>query len=542
MNRAVRWLTGLSRGWVIALSSAVMLIVVVSSVGMYRLYDYVQHDNDFCTGCHLMQGPYERFAQSEHRGLGCKACHRPNIWERSTMGLIQVIERPDSLTRHAEVPSEICAECHVDGNPEEWKLVAQSAGHRLHLESADPGLAEIECLTCHGAGVHEFASSDKTCGQSECHEDTKVQLGGMSTLTIHCASCHDFNKPVGANVSADSLGNTLRPARNDCFGCHEMRDKLQDSMPADEPHNAICGTCHNPHEQATAADAVLTCANGSCHQQVDTVTAMHRDLGPGVLQNCTLCHGAHDWKVKGDECSSCHKPEDLDNPARKPIKRLHTTARQQTVFELVLAPTRILFSMLGEPPFRHRLHTSVACKSCHESEDGHGLLKIRTAADCEGCHHSAENRGRCASCHTSSELGGTYRRSFSWKLSVWKTPRSRTLDFTHARHAKAECQSCHKREAALRSTTSCASCHTEHHDAGRTCTACHASGQDVREHDNQVHLSCTTAGCHQDKTTATLRTQRNVCLACHTDQGQHEPKGDCATCHMIPKHAKETRR
>jgi hypothetical protein len=520
LSGGVRWYSGLARGWLIALTSLVLLVAVTGSVGMYRVYDYVQHDNDFCTGCHLMQDPFERFAKSAHRGLGCKACHRPNIWQRSTMGLIQIVERPDSLTRHAEVPSELCAECHVDGNPEEWKLIAQSAGHRVHLESDNPKLAKIECLTCHGAGVHEFATSDKSCGQSECHTDTRIQLGGMSKLAIHCASCHDFNKPVPVKASADSITHSLRPARSDCFGCHEMRAKLANALPKDEPHNAVCGTCHNPHEQNTPAAAVTTCANGGCHQHVDTVTAMHRDLSPGVLQNCTACHVAHSWKVKGSECSSCHKPEDLDNPARKPIKRLHTTAQQQNLFDMVLAPTRILFTMLAEPPFRHKLHASVVCKSCHESDDGHGLLKIRTAADCEGCHHSVENRGRCTGCHTLDE-----RKSL-----------------THVRHITRQCVSCHTPEDGLRTTTACTSCHADHHDAARTCTACHNNVKRIAGHDAKVHLSCTNAGCHQDKVTAPLRTQRNVCLACHTEQATHQPKGDCATCHMIPKHAKEAGR
>ena len=543
MNKAVRnWFARLPRGWILAASSVLLLGGIVASVGMYRAYDYVQHDNDFCTTCHLMQGPYERFAQSEHRGLGCKACHRPNIWQRSTMGMIQLIERPDSLTRHAEVPTETCAECHVDGKPEEWKLIAQSAGHRAHLESNDPKLAKIECLTCHGAGIHNFATSDQSCGQSGCHENTKIELGGMSKLTIHCAGCHDFNKPLASSVSADSARSSLRPARNDCFSCHEMRSKVASSIPADEPHGAVCGTCHNPHKQETPAAAVTSCASGSCHQQIDTVSAMHRKLGMGVLENCTMCHSAHNWKPKGKECSSCHSPEELDNPTGKPIKRLNTTAKQQTMLDLALAPTRLLLSLLGEPPFRHKLHASVPCKSCHESDDGHGAVKIKTAADCQGCHHSAANRGRCSSCHTKSELDRTFKRTFSWKLSVWKAPQERTLGFTHERHSSAQCQSCHKPEAALRNTTTCTSCHTEHHDAARTCTSCHSNLKNVKQHNAKVHLSCTTAGCHQDKTTATLRTQRNVCLACHSDMAEHQPQGDCATCHMIPKHAKETRR
>jgi hypothetical protein len=542
LGRSARWYAGLSRGWVIALTSAVLLVTLVASVGMYRMYDYVQHDNDFCTTCHLMQGPINKFEQSAHRGLGCKACHRPNMIQRSTMGLRQIIAQPDSITKHAEVPTETCAECHVDGNPEEWKLVANSAGHRIHLESKNEKLSKIECLTCHGSDVHEFAVAEKTCGQAECHEDTKVRLGKMSNLTLHCASCHDFNKPVAKTVIADSLAGTLTPVRNDCFSCHAMREKVGASIPKDEPHDGVCGTCHNPHEQATPADAVKTCTAGGCHQQVDTVTAMHRDLSVGALQNCTSCHAAHTWKADGGDCTSCHKPDDLDNPGRKPIKRLHTAPKHQNAFDVALAPTRLLLALVANPPFRHKLHTRVACTACHESDDGHGVLKITTAADCQGCHHSAENRTRCVSCHAATELAGTFKQSFSWKLSVWPAARTRSLGFTHTRHKETACTSCHTSAASMRSTETCNSCHTEHHDAARTCTACHVDGAKIKEHDRKAHLSCTTAGCHASPVTAGLRTQRNVCLACHAEQQDHQPQGDCASCHMIPKKSRETPR
>ncbi|HEY0672788.1 MAG TPA: NapC/NirT family cytochrome c, partial [Longimicrobiales bacterium] len=70
----------LPKGWTAAITGAIALVMLIASLGMYRVYDYVQHDNDFCTGCHLMQDPFARFERSAHRGLGCKACHRPNIW------------------------------------------------------------------------------------------------------------------------------------------------------------------------------------------------------------------------------------------------------------------------------------------------------------------------------------------------------------------------------------------------------------------------------------------------------------------------------
>src|SRR5512143_2180840 len=134
IDRVTNWLKGLSRGWMVAGSVVLAGAVIVGSISMYRVYNYVQHDNDFCMSCHLMSGPFNRFQQSAHRGLGCKACHRPNIIQRSKMGLTQILEMPDSISHHAEVPKEICGECHINGNPNEWKLIKNSVGHRIHLE------------------------------------------------------------------------------------------------------------------------------------------------------------------------------------------------------------------------------------------------------------------------------------------------------------------------------------------------------------------------------------------------------------------------
>jgi len=85
-------------------------LIVGGGVAGYRTYDFIEHDNDFCLSCHLMQEPHERFAQSAHRGLGCKACHRPTPTQRSSMALTQFIENPDSLAIHAEFSAPITPE------------------------------------------------------------------------------------------------------------------------------------------------------------------------------------------------------------------------------------------------------------------------------------------------------------------------------------------------------------------------------------------------------------------------------------------------
>ena len=81
-----------------ALAVSGVLITVSAGAGgyyAYRAYDYVEHDNDFCMSCHLMEEPFEQFSVSSHRGLGCKACHQPTLIGRSQMALTQILESPD---------------------------------------------------------------------------------------------------------------------------------------------------------------------------------------------------------------------------------------------------------------------------------------------------------------------------------------------------------------------------------------------------------------------------------------------------------------
>lgn len=195
----------------------------------------------------------------------------------------------------------------------------------------------------------------------------------------------------------------------------------------------------------------------------------------------------------------------------------------------------------AEPPFRHKPHESIACLTCHEQENGHGAVKIVTAADCTGCHHSRKNQSACASCHPAAELGTAFKRTVEFRTSASPAVKSRSLTFQHQQHGDLGCLRCHSSSPDMRVTTGCTSCHTEHHGELRNCTACHTGARSVAAHDLKSHLSCTGAGCHQDQVTAGLRTQRNVCLTCHENKVKHQPGGDCASCHMIPRKSGEKR-
>jgi nitrate/TMAO reductase-like tetraheme cytochrome c subunit len=347
----------------VGLAAVLIGVVSVGGVLLYRTYSYVQHDNDFCLSCHLMRNPYERFSRSAHRDLGCKACHQPTLVARSTMALTQIIEQPAELQTHAEVPNERCADCHIDGDPEKWQQVAQTAGHRIHLGSDDPRLEGLQCVQCHSSSVHEFAATDRTCGQAGCHENTRVRLGKMGQLTIHCAACHNFSVPLAANAPAESVSVSLRPQQQECLSCHAMRQRVG-LLPANDPHGGACGTCHDPHQQTTPAEAVQSCGNAGCHEGQDTVSPMHRSLGPGVFQQCTRCHEAHSFQPRGSVCMDCH--QDI-------YQRTVATAGSAA---LVRAGRDSL-------TFQHGQHQPVACTRCHDTQRTHGgVLGMTSFATC----------------------------------------------------------------------------------------------------------------------------------------------------------------
>jgi hypothetical protein len=545
-GRVRAWFAGLSPWWLVAFVGGLSIAVIMGGVFLFRTYQYVQHDNDFCLSCHLMVEPYERFAQSGHRGLGCKACHQPTLAVRTQMALAQVLERPEELHTHAEVPNERCVECHVRGDPDRWLQIGSSIGHRVHFESPSPQLRGLQCVQCHSSSVHEFAATDRTCGQAGCHEDTQVRLGRMGQFTIHCVACHDFSRPVAAPLPAETLAVALSPRREDCLGCHQMRALLGD-FPADEPHDGACGACHDPHQQTTPAQAVRTCAGAGCHTQPETLTPFHRGLSPGVLDNCTACHAAHVFRVQGQNCLACHTDIYRDGAGTGVSSRPPATlpAGSPYLHGAPVAQLAHLTSMqapqAGQDPrrlqFRHARHRGVDCTSCHQTVRTHGELTIVTLRDCRQCHHTSPVADQCSRCHSPAEyLGRAYRITNALRLSVWPRARERVFSFDHRRHQGLSCAQCHRAPLTLSAQgVQCAACHEQHHRPDADCRSCHVAPP-AGAHNMDVHVGCAGAGCHAPVPAGVRDVPRTrpFCLSCHQGLDNHNPGRNCVDCHALP--------
>jgi len=585
------WFAAKSRAWKMGFAAlALVMVGGVAFAGSWS-WNYMMHTNEFCSGCHIMAEPFQRFGTSEHAKLGCHDCHRQSIFASMKELYVQVTERPDKIPEHRGVPNVICSECHIQRDPDStWKRISATAGHQVHLNPRSPVMSKIECITCHGQEVHRFKPVGETCAQSGCHDDVKVELGKMAQQTdLHCVVCHEFTVAATEGNPIDSSRAALTPGDQQCLGCHAMRERLGQFAPEDEPHGAKCGSCHNPHVQTTPQGAFQSCATSGCHTRSDTLTSMHRSLGRHRLQTCGACHGAHTWKANAVDCRSCHtgisdpavRTRPPDHPAinssgsgsdgvappatsardlvvpaphaRPPLDLTPAsfTPHRQAVSARspapagrgrqrgTAAPTTLTTGGSRAPSqgrdsarFEHARHNALSCTTCHSTRAGHGDLRTSVARDCQGCHHDNPAYARdCARCHTAAELGGAKQLPTLFALTVLPQPATRPLPFAHARHDSLECGTCHAAGKQKKVARDCASCHANHHTAEATCASCHPPARTT--HTREVHATgCATSGCHDRERGVAVNPVRATCLACHAEQREHKPDRECAPCHL----------
>lgn len=561
------WLGSRPRGVRAALvTGAAVFLIAAAGTGRVS-WNYMQHDNGFCTGCHVMEDPFKKFAggAGKHDSLSCHDCHQQSIFASAWQLYFWIAERPEKIENHADIPNGVCARCHVTGREgEAWQRIATTAGHRTHLESDSSALREVRCVTCHGLEIHRFAPVDSTCGQAGCHVGTEIKLGGMAEQTaLHCVTCHQFTLDVPALATRDSAAGTLVPTRKQCLGCHEMQRVLAEFDPARDPHKGTCGMCHNPHTQERSSDAIKSCTTAGCHDNWEAepfhTGRSHRTLGA----DCTTCHIPHRAKVDASDCEGCHTSvrERTRRTPPVPFDTLRALRRDtvRTALEVPLGKGDT-FTDDGRPPppselpaeslpgesaaadsFPHSPHRRLACLTCHVSQTQHGRLTFEVPRGCQICHHQAPARSECTTCHQRDALASPLTARVVVRVPS-HAPKARPASFRHATHASIRCTDCHFEPVSMAPTPevrTCAACHGDHHTANRDCATCHsvdglrAAHPDPRD----AHTGCDA--CHTRTTIEQLQPTRSFCLTCHTPerpaagQGGHYPGKECTTCHFL---------
>lgn len=560
------WFASRAAGTRMLLVGGLAAVLLAFGLAGTASWNYMQHDNDFCSSCHVMEGPWNKFASDagKHSVLQCHDCHQQSIMASTRELFLWVANKPEEIPAHSPVPNARCESCHNTQEDELWTRVAETAGHRTHMESDSSALAEVQCVTCHGAEVHAFIPASRTCGTSGCHEDVEIKLGKMAEQTaLHCNQCHQFTAEVPRLATRDSAVGTMRPGRSQCLACHEMQRVLTGYVEALEPHNSTCGTCHNPHTQETPQAAGQSCTTAGCHANwqetpFHTGTA-HRRVG----EQCLTCHAPHASKVDPSDCVACHAAVRQRAPSgtrRLPPVPFDTARALRMSSAEHATPPEEPARGKGDvrppdlPPsvgpadaqpasptdtFSHRRHTSLACITCHVSPGAQrgGRLTFEAPRGCQICHHQAATTSRCAACHQDGELAAV--RELPVTITVARhPPRERLVAFAHPVHENVRCATCHTTPVSLTPSADvrqCASCHTDHHAARRDCAACHTTPQLVESHRGDPaasHRRCDA--CHAATTVAALTPDRAFCLTCHAAQRtDHHPRRECTTCHML---------
>lgn len=551
--RIVTWLRTRPRGVKIALLAGAA-VIVLSAAGFGAVsWNYMQHDNGFCTGCHIMNDPFQRFTGSKHDSLSCHNCHQQSIFASTRQLYLWVADRPEQISMHSKVPTRICAACHVQGNKEKekWKRIATTAGHRVHLESDSSALRDIQCTTCHGLEVHSFVPVNQTCAQSGCHENVEIRLGKMAGQTgFHCNACHQFTADVPLLATHDSAAGVLQPGSRECMSCHEMRAIVETFDPARDPHDQKCGLCHNPHEQTRPADALKSCASAGCHADWRAepfhVGATHRP----VAQRCTLCHNPHGAKVDAADCTGCHAAVKQRSGGRtRPPEAFDTSRVQRTSW---IGPEEPELRGKGDahPPraapaprsplpapldsFPHDRHKQLACITCHTTTNPNRRLTFNPPRGCLACHHQNPSTSKCANCHAADETATARQQSVTVSVEG-HAPRRRSVAFRHESHADVTCATCHTITVTLdadSTVTRCSACHEQHHAAALDCASCHTGFDPATSHAQPVEAHSGCDACHKTATIARLVPDRGLCMTCHAAQRDHYADRECTVCHF----------
>jgi hypothetical protein len=542
----ITWLKTRQRGVKIGLTAAGAAVVLIAAGFGAVSWNYMQHDNGFCTGCHIMKDPFQRFSGSKHDSLSCHNCHQQSIFASTRQLYLWVADRPEKISMHSKVPTRVCAGCHVlgDKEKEKWKRIATTAGHRVHLESDSSALRGIECTTCHGLEVHRFVPVNATCAQSGCHTDVKIRLGKMAQQTdFHCIACHQFTADVPLLATRDSAAGTLRPGSHECLSCHEMRAVVATFDPARDPHRQTCGMCHNPHVQTKASDALKSCASAGCHADWRAepfhVGATHKR----VAERCTLCHNPHGAKVDASDCTGCHAAVKQRSGGRThPPQAFDTTKVQRTSLQDLREP-ELRGKGDANPPraapapvdsFPHDRHKQLACITCHTTKDPNRRLTFTPPRGCLTCHHQNPSTSKCATCHEADETAAVRQATVSVDVQG-HPPRARSVAFRHEAHADVACATCHTTAVTLdpdSTVTRCSGCHEQHHQAARDCASCHTGFDPASAHAQPVEAHGGCDACHNPATIARLVPDRGLCLTCHAPQRDHYVNRECTLCHF----------
>ena len=267
-----------------------------------------------CTSCHTAHDirshtDVRSSIHADNVAATCTTCH----------GQIEQVHRKVIEGQlWIEDPSKIptCVDCH--------------APHEIRSVFYPDGLADKDCLTCHGQQdltmtrngetvslyideqiFNDSAHTGTACAQ--CHTDVSVSKERACETVqsaVDCSICHAEQVTEYQGSTHGTLYAESDPDAPSCQDCHARHATLDKDLPVSPtyPRNVpmLCGRCHRVGEQAaTRIEAEVEDIVGSYEDSVHGRGLINSGLV--VTATCADCHGAHSELPPGD-------PRALINP------------------------------------------------------------------------------------------------------------------------------------------------------------------------------------------------------------------------------------
>jgi predicted CXXCH cytochrome family protein len=362
-----------------------------------------------CTSCHTS---HDILAHDDPRS----SIHRDNITGTCTQCHAR-IEQVHRQFINGELwesePGKIpaCVDCH--------------APHKIRNVNYPAGMANQDCLTCHGdealtterdgqtislfVGEEAFGSSSHggtACAQ--CHTEvspSRVRSCETIDSPVDCSICHPVQVEQYEMSSHGVLHAAGDPDAPTCLDCHDNHATQSKNLPSSPTFArnipVLCSKCHRGGEQAAVR----------IHSEIPIVESYLDSIhGTGLMQSglvvtatCTNCHSSHgelpaddprstvnDANI-ADTCGTCH--HGIEEAFNQSIHAIGEPKEDHDLPTCEDCHTSHMITRHDKPGFRTRMMRE--CGDCHETEAEtffdtfHGKvsrLGAEGAAKCYDCH------------------------------------------------------------------------------------------------------------------------------------------------------------
>jgi DmsE family decaheme c-type cytochrome len=270
--------------------------------------------------------------------------------------------------------SATCLACH-DFGPESPVHGMLESAHGAS-DSADTPMGRDGCETCHGPSADHAAAPTRVAPSVSygprwtasvaaqdapclgCHQDDAAKhwpdaLHMLNDLT--CVTCHDVHQAVDKVTQASTQAEV-------CTICHKKQKSGIHGLEDFAAMNPSCTTCHNPHDDQTAAATMLDNRSAGCRACHDLVKMAKN---PAVSARATSYH-----KVMAEPdrtCIDCHHSV-AHGPTDEISPFVVEAAARRTVALFYPAQSNTHW-LLTEHPGAQPLRQGRNCQQCHRGEE-----------------------------------------------------------------------------------------------------------------------------------------------------------------------------